>query len=547
MRTSYKLLTTLFCASLFLSGCELQRQNEKHHERLLDQIQTNLDNPTENQKHYSTDTIAVKDDIWLGGMSSRMAQGDPLPAEFETEEGITVYSNRGVSLMQIAEQVTSLTGILCRIDDMILEDIKSAEQGDISDNGATKENTNTNLFVANYSGKLSGFLDKIVSRFALWWRYKNGVITFYKMETRVFTIYALPVTSELSANIAGTASGETGDTTSASMSSSISLDLWTQIQDTITSMLPQGASMNVIPGNGTLTVTAPPATLQRVAEYIKSMNERLARQVAISVKVLNVELSDSSSNGINLNALFTQLQNQHLKLNLINSSLGDTSSTATASSGIISSMTRTTKEWRYNGTTGQWERTATSTTTGNILVDALKSQGTVSTVTSASVITMNNKIAPIQVSTNEAYISKTETTTSDSSTTVSAEQEKINYGFTMELLPRLLDHGRLMMMFTMTLTDKLALDQKEFGGTDSKVIMQLPKLQTRGFVQEVAMKSGSTLVLSGFEEIKTSADKTRELTGFSNTDAKVRNVLVILITPEILVSPLSAETRMDDF
>ena len=38
-------------------------------------------------------------------------------------------------------------------------------------------------------------LDQISSRFALWWRYKNGVITFYKMETRVFTIYAFPVTS----------------------------------------------------------------------------------------------------------------------------------------------------------------------------------------------------------------------------------------------------------------------------------------------------------------------------------------------------------------
>ena len=137
-------------------------------------------------------------------------------------------------------------------------------------------------------------------------------ITFYKMETRVFTIYALPVTSELSANIAGTASGETGDTTSASMSSSISLDLWSQIQDTITSMLPTGASMNVIPGNGTLTVTAPPATLQRVSEYIKNMNERLARQVSISVKVLNVEVEDSQNNGFSL-ATALEYTGKHFK------------------------------------------------------------------------------------------------------------------------------------------------------------------------------------------------------------------------------------------
>lgn len=506
---------------------------------MLDQIQQNLDNPTENQKHYSTDTIAVKDDIWLGGMSSRMAQGDPLPAEFETEEGITVYSNRGVSLMQIAEQVTSLTGILCRIDDMILEDVKSAEQGDISDAGATKENTNTNLFVANYSGKLSGFLDKIVSRFALWWRYKNGVITFYKMETRVFTIYALPVTSELSANIAGTASGESGDTTSASMSSSISLDLWTQIQDTITSMLPTGASMNVIPGNGTLTVTAPPATLQRVSEYIKNMNERLARQVSISVKVLNVEVEDTQNNGFSLQAAFNYM-GKHNTFGITTQSL--ITSAAENAAGLI-------------GLTGKrsFDNGKFNIEAQQAFVEALKSQGTVSTVTTASVITMNNKIAPIQVSTNEAYISKVEQNSSgsgeDRSVSVSAEQEKINYGFTMELLPRLLDHGRLMMMVTMTLTDKLALDEKQFGdpSSDTVTMMQLPKLQTRGFVQEVAMKSGSTLVLSGFEQIKASADKSKNLTGFENKDTNTRNVLVLLITPEILISPLSTETRMDDF
>ena len=286
------------------SSCRLLTTVTKHTDRTLDKIQTVLDEPVAPSDLYSLDTISVKDDIWLGSQSVRGNQGDPLPARYETDEGITLVSTTPVSLLQVSEQITALTGITVRVDDMILDEVKNATQGqegDATQGAAT--NTDTNLYMPAYSGKLSGLLDQIVSRFALWWRYKNGVITFYKQETRVFTIYALPVQTQLNANIAGTASGEAGGTTSASMSSSISLDLWAQIESAITAMLPGGATLNVIPANGTLTVTAPPYTLQRVAQYINSMNEKLSRQVAIAVKVLNVTLSDESSVGLNLTSV----------------------------------------------------------------------------------------------------------------------------------------------------------------------------------------------------------------------------------------------------
>ena len=67
------------------------------------------------------------------------------------------------------------------------------------------------------------------------------------------------------------------------------------------------------------------------------------------------------------------------------------------------------------------------------------------------------------------------------------------------------------------------------------------------------MRSGSTLVLTGFETLEDKTDQSgigrpriSLLGGKAYADQR-RNVLVILLTPEILVSPLSPETRMENF
>ncbi len=532
MRTNKQLFFIFGACLIGLTSCSLYRSNLKDVDRMIDKIQGTLEQPFKPAEQYKMDTISVKDDIWLGNQSIRVNEGDPLPARFETDDGITLVSTSPVSLLQISEQITSLTGITVRVDDMILKEVQNAKQGQADEKavGGVSNNTDTDLFMPAYSGKLSGLLDQIVSRFALWWRYKNGVITFYKMETRVFTIYALPVTSNMSANIAGTSSGESGGSTSASMDSSIQLDFWSQLEQAVTAMLPEGATLNVIPTNGTMTVTAPPFTLQRVSQYVNSMNEKLARQVAISVKVLNVTLSDSQQSAINVTSVLKFI-NEKLTFNL--------NSSAASVEGVTSNLGMTLIP-------GDKHIDTTS-----LIMQALKTQGTTSLMTSASVTTMNNRIAPIQVSTDESYVEKIETTMNSDTTSVSITPAKINYGFTMEILPRILDHGRLLMMFTMTLTELEEMGKATGGGTGtgedaetSSTVVQLPKIRTRGFVQEIAMMSGATLMLTGFEQVQSSTGNDKQLFSYQNQAEKSRNIMVILMTPEVLISPLSPETRM---
>jgi type II secretory pathway component GspD/PulD (secretin) len=113
-----------------------------------------------------------------------------------------------------------------------------------------------------------------------------------------------------------------------------------------------------------------------------------------------------------------------------------------------------------------------------------------------------------------------------------------------------MDHGRLMMLFSLSLSDLLALEKVYLDGTEESGYIQNPIIEERGFSQEVALKSGETLVLSGYERVETNSDK--EGTGTVNNIAlgghqsvgKKRSIVVILLTPVVLDSPLLPESRM---
>lgn len=565
-----KMLTTNRLTKYILSGCllalaacSLGKTVDTDVDRNLEKIETSIQNAHPADTQMSLDTISVKDDIWLGNTSTKIHEGEALPAKFETETGITLFSTQPVSLLALSEELTRLTGISVRIDERIREtneELLSAGEDEQPEEGTE---TPQYMFLPNYEGKLSGLLDQVCARFNLWWRYKNNEIVFYQTETRIFTFYALPTTSSLSADIGGTSSGADGGSTSTSLSSSVDTDFWTDIEETITGMIPEDAKMTVSKTNGSITVTASPYTLQRVAQYVRSMNEKLSRQVAISVKVLQVTLNDNEEMGLNLN-LVSRALSKRIGFDLA------TTTAITAAQGTTDSLTmgllQPGNDGDWNTTQGNvwkdlWKQNyileETTNAAGdpvyrwkpnvdnpysatNAVIDAISKQGATSLVTSATVTTLNNKVAPVQVSTQQTYISGSTTTVSEGVSQTSFETSEINAGFTMEILPRILDHGRLLLMFTMTITELTDLTP----GGSSTNMMQLPTVETRGFVQEVAMVSGSTLILTGFEKVQSKSSKTKGISGMRKTAGKDRNVLVVLLTPQVLISPLSPETRM---
>ena len=128
----------------------------------------------------------------------------------------------------------------------------------------------------------------------------------------------------------------------------------------------------------------------------------------------------------------------------------------------------------------------------------------------------------------------------------------------MNVLPRILEHGRIMMMFNLTLSDLIDLQKIEFGnlggsssaGSTDNGFVQNPVIESRGFSQEVVMTSGQSLVLTGYERVENFANKSgvgsaeNSLLGGGAAAEKTRNILVIVLTPVVLESPLNPESRM---
>ncbi len=487
-----------------------------------------------------TDVIRVKDDIWLGDTSEIEYEGDPVPSYLETADGVTLISNRPITLFEIGDMINKITSLSVRYDQELEENSKSLADG----NAPSLETigaqwTDSTKMLVSYKGPLSGLLDEVSNRFGIWWKYENKQIYFYKYITKTFVLYTLPTKPTLSVNVGGSSTEGSAGSSSVSLTNTANIDLWTNIESSIKSMISQGAQLTMDQSNGTITLTGTPTDIRKVAKFVNEQNVRLSRQVAISVKVLQVSISDSDQYGLNLSAVFGG--NSHI------TELGF----ASPGSGLGAEIT---ENLAMTIVSGSW--------TLQGAIQALSEQGTTTLVTSGTVTTLNNKPAPIQVVRTQNYISEITKTNSGSDGSyydLSTETEEIETGFTLDVLPRILEHGRLMLMFNMTLSDLIELERVDLGGTGtgegseeaSGQYIQNPIIETRGFTQEVALKSGETLILSGYERVENTANKTgvgsadNSLMGGTATAEKTRSILVIMLTPVVLDTPLSPESRMN--
>lgn len=484
------------------------------------------------------DVVRVKNDIWLGDKSEVEYNGEPLPSYLEAKDGITLISNRPITLFEVGDMINKLTSIQVRFANHLEEDVLTVAKGNKPDPRTINADwTEPDKMLLSYKGPLSGLLNEVASRFGIWWKYEKNQIFFYKFETRTFTVYSLPTKPSLQVNMGGESSGESGNA-SATLTSGAELELWSNIGKAIESMIGQDSKLSVDSVNGTVTLTGTPIEIKKVAKYINEQNNRLSRQVAISVKVLQVSLSDSDQYGLDLSGGFDD---------------GKTKLSLASPSGLSDEIE---KNINMTIAPGNWNVTT--------FIQALSEKNNTTLVTSGTVTTLNNKPAPIQVTRKENYISEITKTNSGSSDTgtdydISTETEEIETGFTLNVLPRIMEHGRLLMMFNLTLSDLISLEKVYLQTSEnpdeaaSGEYIQNPIVETRGFTQEVALKSGESLILSGYERVESEAKKSgvgsadNSLLGGTAVATKDRSLLVIILTPVVLESPLNPESRMKTY
>ena len=475
----------------------------------------------------SGDTVSMSEGVWLGNKSVILEHRNNLPAKFESDTGVTILLNEPVSLQVLANDIYSATGIPVKIDSQVAQD---------------KLRKTVNVA---YTGKLSGLLSQVATDLDLLWYYDKNSIVFYETETKTFTLFALGT------EVAYQTAVSTDDANEVSLQST--LKEWDEVESAIASIIgkSENADFTVSRSLGTITVTASPSVLARVGDYIERQNKRLSQLITIDVKVLQVTISNDSAFGLNLAAAI----NSTSGLNIVANPKNNLASTEASSMNIavlsnaVSALTgathlegSTTVEGAY--TQDQIMNGSLSGAAGSAaLIESLAKQGKVSLVTNVGVTTRSNRVAPVSNTRTTGYIKRFESrnfTTVESST---VDQDDLETGFTMQLLPNVLENGKILLLFRMSVRELLRMSTQTIG----EVTLQLPEVEERSFMQEVIMESGQMLVVSGFEK-QTNEDKRyglgdpdfMALSG-SRESSSTREVLVVILTPQVLVSPMDTE------
>ena len=475
----------------------------------------------------SNDTVSMSEGVWLGDKSTLFEHKNNLPAEYETDTGVTILLSEPVTLQVLANNINSITRIPVKIDSQVAQ-----------------EKLKKTINIA-YTGKLSGLLSQVATDLDLLWYYDKTSIVFYETETKTFTLYALGT------DVSYQSSVQTDDGNQVYLEST--LKEWDEVEKTITSIIgkSENANFTVSRSLGTITVTAPPSVLGRIGEYIARQNKRLSQLVTIDVKVLQVSISNDSAFGLNLAAAINSASGLNIVANPKNNlATTDASSMNIAVlSNTVSALTGATH--LENGSTVDGAYTADQIKNGslsglagsNALIEALAKQGKVSLVTNVGVTTRNNRVAPVNNTKTTGYIKRFESrnfTTVESST---VDQDDLETGFSMQLLPNILENGKILLLFRMSVRELLKMSTQTIG----EVTLQLPEVEERSFMQEVIMESGQMLVVSGFEKQTNNdtryglGDPDFMLLSGSRETAAQRDVLVVILTPQVLVSPMDAE------
>lgn len=373
----------------------------------------------------------------------------------------------------------------------------------------------------SYEGTLRGLLDHVAIASGYGWDYdaKTNTVVFSRLTVRTFTILGAPGKREYKdqitnksrettrASIGGSnvnqtvATGDTSSQTAQTNTTSYSFDIWSDTEKAVKSLLSPEGSVVSNQAAGTLTVRDRAENVRQVGGYIADINKRLSRQVALTVHVWALEVSDENEAGLNFQALFANDD-----ISIVAGSLSALGGPGTASATIVSG--------KLKDSTG--------------VLKALKEWGNATQVTQSGGLMLSNQPMPTQAIQRLDYIAGSATSQSDYGQTTEITPGEVTTGFAMTLIPHILDRRRVILQYNMNLVTLDALSEH----STKDLTIQLPKTSTRAFSQRSTMQMGQTLILAGFQDQTQKLANSMGLLNFGRSAKYGKTILVITIEVE---------------
>lgn len=392
--------------------------------------------------------------------------------------------------------------------------------------GANKEPIPVYVDDFVFRGSFEEALDLMASKANISWKWNGATIEVFRFETKNYTLSALAgkTTSSASVTMAGSSSssGGAGSTTSSSTNGvvrSSELTTWDDVKAYLITLTSKDGKIAVMESSGIITVKDTPMVQATVEKAIKELNDSLGKQIYMDVKIYAVTMNNADNYGLNWNLAWAQAANKY-GINLTNGS------NISASSPI--SIGTTISSGPFAGTSAT--------------LKALSKLGKTSVVNEFTVSTLNGQTTPIGNSTRQDYVKqvKVTTTPSGSGTTTSVEvtPDAVYDGLNMSVTPKIQkDLNKILLEYSLTLNSIDDMSQTYSDSVGNKVT--LPKTSIKNILQRSALRSGQTLVLSGFKQNVSKVlndglgSANFQLLGGDRNASNASQYLVITVTPYV--------------
>lgn len=454
---------------------------------------------------------------YLAGNSRPLARGVNMPEVLRKPTPVTALYQRGAVDLSIAlSQLSEAAGIsITATPDALLPAGQFATRTGAS---AAPNTAPTRVVVQAVGQPLWTVLDDIARQSQTSWRPVSGGAEFYRVETKVFYLSAIPQTASTSASL-----GRNGGSTAFESQSKTSFETKEQnlisgLKESIKAMLSQGGTSTISPESQTVVVTDTKEALDRVEVFIKEQNKSMSRRVRGVIEAIEVVDKSSSEFGVDWNVLYNTAS-QAVKIGTVASLVG-------TQAGLI----------------GITDTNGGMSNGSSVVIKALNEVGTVVNRRSFPFMTTSGRPLTQAIRTTFNYVDQVQTTPSVASSANTATaaptvvQKDETVGTFVTLVPTAKPDGTIFLSVSFDVTSAQPLVPFTLGSSGSGVTVQQKTIDGTGVIQEVPLRSGQTIVVGGIET-QTSQSNARRLgygtpllAGGSDTSKITKSRMVLLVT-----------------